>query len=235
MIYAPTLVDALLALAFGLVIPILMGIKGNQTSQQELPEFSSHQKRQFYIANSIFLFAMAFLVVMVWLYYQRSFDILGFKQPDETTATISYTLLIVFASLYFGDLYYSLKWDVDSEDLIKKAPFMPTRWSELPSYLVLCISAGVFEEVVFRGFLIPYVHSILQHTFLASTWAVVIPTVVFSLAHMYQGKEAVLKIGVFSLLFGLLFFHSGSLLYVIIVHTLIDLIGGLATITSKKA
>jgi hypothetical protein len=94
---------------------------------------------------------------------------------------------------------------------------------QLPAYIFMCITAGVCEEIIFRGFLITY-----TKTFFSSDLpAVVIPASVFALAHYYQRTLAVIKIFVLSLLFGIIFLESGSLWIVMFLHFAIDLAGGL--------
>ena len=64
--------------------------------------------------------------------------------------------------------------------------------------------------------------------------AVVLPAFAFSVAHFYQGAKAVLKIFFLAIFFGYLFIFSGSLLIVMILHFLVDAVGGLLTIKYMK-
>jgi membrane protease YdiL (CAAX protease family) len=64
--------------------------------------------------------------------------------------------------------------------------------------------------------------------------SVFLPAFVFSIAHFYQGVKAVIKIFVLAVLFGYLFVFSGSLLIVMILHFLVDAVGGLLTIKYMK-
>jgi membrane protease YdiL (CAAX protease family) len=59
---------------------------------------------------------------------------------------------------------------------------------------------------------------------------VLAPALLFSLAHGYQGWQAVGKIFLLSVLLALIFLASGSIWLVMLIHTLIDLVGGLAAI-----
>ena len=64
--------------------------------------------------------------------------------------------------------------------------------------------------------------------------AVVLPALAFSVAHFHQGAKAVLKIFFLAVFFGYLLIYSGSLLIVMILHFLVDAIGGLLTIKYMK-
>lgn len=50
---------------------------------------------------------------------------------------------------------------------------------------MVCITAGICEEVVYRGFLMQYFHTLPFHLSLA--WAMVASSVIFGIAHLYQG------------------------------------------------
>ncbi|MBL0101804.1 MAG: CPBP family intramembrane metalloprotease [Saprospiraceae bacterium] len=56
----------------------------------------------------------------------------------------------------------------------------------------------------------------------------------FSISHIYQGWAAVLKIIILSITLGFIFLYSGSLLYVILIHILIDLISGWISVIESR-
>ena len=57
--------------------------------------------------------------------------------------------------------------------------------------------------------------------------ALLAPAILFSLAHFYQGWAAVLKITILAILLNVIFIYSQSLYPTMIIHFLIDLIGGI--------
>jgi membrane protease YdiL (CAAX protease family) len=61
-----------------------------------------------------------------------------------------------------------------------------------------------------------------------------LPAVSFSIAHIYQGTKAVLKILLLAVFFGLIFRLSGSLLVVMLLHFLVDAGGGIFTVAYFK-
>ena len=128
------------------------------------------------------------------------------------------------------------KKDLDKtiEDFKKRTPFLPTKKSELPEYLLLCFSAGVFEEIVYRGYLVNYCWYLFDGYSYQRSLSVLVPALVFSVAHFYQGTKAVIKIFVLSLFFGYIFIYSGSLLIVMLLHFLVNAISGLLTIKYMK-
>jgi membrane protease YdiL (CAAX protease family) len=98
---------------------------------------------------------------------------------------------------------------------------MPHTRAEYRVFQALSITAGVCEEVLYRGYLIWYLATGLGR------WpAVLVAGIVFGIAHFYQGKAGVLKTGVIGVLAGALYAGTGSLLWSMLAHAAIDLQGG---------
>ncbi len=105
---------------------------------------------------------------------------------------------------------------------------LPHTARERGLWIVLSISAGVCEEVVFRGFLPWY---FLQIGTLAGWqfpfWtALVLSTLIFGLIHAYQGKRGILLTVLLGALFAYCYAITGSLLLPIILHALIGVRNG---------
>ena len=86
------------------------------------------------------------------------------------------------------------------------------------------VSAGVFEEILYRGFMIGYLAAFMN------IWvAGLASAVLFGLAHVYQGTAGVVRTGVTGLMLSLLFVWTGQLWGLIAVHIAVDVLnGGLA-------
>jgi membrane protease YdiL (CAAX protease family) len=109
-----------------------------------------------------------------------------------------------------------------SADALKSfSYFFPATWTERRWWVFVCITAGVCEEIVFRGFLLHYLH-VFPWT-LNLTLALLISSVVFGFNHLYQGARGVAGTAIAGLLFGLLFLLTGNLLLPVIFHGVIDL------------
>ena len=233
----PVLSDHLLVLVYGLVIPFLSGVKSLENFENIL--FTEDIRRRFYLANSLFLLLAASAVIINWLLHERPFEAMGFRLSlTVDNRAVTFGLIGLLVILYAGDLLHSiLKWkkqgaEVDTLD--DTTPFLPRELREIPAYLVMCLSAGVFEEIIYRGFMVTYF--LPQYNFSTGLpiLAVTAPAFLFSLAHYYQGWQAVLKIFLLSLLLGMIFLSSGSIWVVMIIHFLIDLIGGLVAMRLMK-
>lgn len=98
---------------------------------------------------------------------------------------------------------------------------LPKTATERAAWIVLSFTAGVCEEMLCRGFLIRYLHDSGFSMPLAA--ALLASSLIFGVAHVYQGLKGVAGTAVSGLGFGLVFLLSGSLLPSIILHVLVDL------------
>jgi uncharacterized protein len=99
--------------------------------------------------------------------------------------------------------------------------FFPATWTERRWWVLVSITAGVCEEVVFRGFLLHYLH-VFPWT-LSLTLALLVSSAIFGFNHLYQGAGGVAGTAILGFLFGLLFLLTGNLLLPIILHGVMDL------------
>ena len=230
----PHWVDHIIAFVFCIALPLYAArqrIKGTSYIH-----FSSDQKKQIYISGSFSLFVMGAIVVSVWLIFSRPIAELGLTQPRNFRQWWWLAIIFVFVYLFDTVITLSSKKSIDEtvDNWKRRTPFLPTKNSELPEYFLLCFSAGIFEEIVYRGYLINYSWYLFDGYNYQQMIAVVLPALAFSVAHFYQGAKAVLKIFFLAVFFGYLFIYSGSLLIVMILHFFVDAIGGLLTIKYMK-
>jgi membrane protease YdiL (CAAX protease family) len=99
--------------------------------------------------------------------------------------------------------------------------YLPVSPAERRWFAAVAVSAGVCEEVLYRGFLLRYLTALLPG--LGGTGAVVVAALVFALAHTYQGAAGAAATALMALGFTALFVASHSLWLPIMVHALVDL------------
>lgn len=96
---------------------------------------------------------------------------------------------------------------------------LPVTARERWLFALVAVSAGICEELVFRGWLLNALHSI--H---AESWTLVaLAAAIFGAAHFYQGVAGVIMTLVLGLIFCGLYVALGSLLVPIVLHAIIDL------------
>lgn len=99
--------------------------------------------------------------------------------------------------------------------------FLPRTSLERWLFALMCVTVGICEELIFRGFLIQYMHALP----FAFGWGVsiVLAAIVFGIDHGYQGWFGILATTTLALVFTALFWMSGTLLLPMIFHVAIDL------------
>ncbi|MFW6040079.1 MAG: CPBP family intramembrane glutamic endopeptidase [Gemmatimonadota bacterium] len=100
---------------------------------------------------------------------------------------------------------------------------LPRTAGEKLGFAALSVSAGVGEELAFRGFLIPA----LDIATGSLAVAVLLSSAIFGLLHAYQRSAGVLRATLLGALLAAPFVATGSLLPSMIAHTALDLLAGL--------
>ena len=110
-----------------------------------------------------------------------------------------------------------------AESLGELLHFLPQSKRELHNFYAVSVTAGIVEEIVYRGFVIWYFSQYMP------LWgAVVASSVAFGLGHSYQGTKGALRISVVGLALGTLYVVSGSIWLPIVAHVLGDILQGAA-------
>jgi membrane protease YdiL (CAAX protease family) len=101
------------------------------------------------------------------------------------------------------------------------AELLPHTDRETAVFRGVAVTAGICEEIVYRGFLIAYLA-----VFMSVWFAAVLGGIGFGLAHAYQGTSGILKTGATGTVNGLLYVATGSLVWPMLLHSALDLHGG---------
>jgi membrane protease YdiL (CAAX protease family) len=225
----PSIADHILIWVFGIILPFISGLQ-SQLLAGSL-QFNEYTRKKLYLSNSLMLAIAGSIILLLWILKQRGLTTLGFRLPQLHNQYFTvFFLVTVFIIGYVIDLYFSARKmnALKQEDnWFEKSSFLPEKTRELPAYILLCLCAGIFEEIIYRGFMVTYFLPINGTNSEIPWMAIFAPSVLFSLAHTYQGWTAVIKIFIFSLLLGVIFIITKSIYPTMILHFLIDLIGGI--------
>jgi len=97
---------------------------------------------------------------------------------------------------------------------------LPTSGRERVLFALVALSAGVCEEIVFRAWLLNSLHSFCQ---LEGWTLVLVASVLFGVAHYYQGMAGVAATTILAVFFCGLYVGTGTILFPMVFHTLVDL------------
>ena len=145
--------------------------------------------------------------------------------PDLWTgvAAILTVLGIVFLVNQLREVQSATQEDIDklSKRFGKLSIIIPHNGSELARFYALAVTAGIVEEILWRGFLIWYLNQFMP------LWvAALISTIGFALAHAYQGVANLPQITAVSAAMTALYLLSGTIWLPIILHAAIDILQG---------
>lgn len=151
---------------------------------------------------------------------------LGVVWPEwSTVATL--LALGVFAVLLAGTLAVRGAWGAPRgngealpgpRSVVAMVPRTP---AERGLFAVVAVTAGICEELLFRGFLLAVGTAVWPA---APDWVlVVLGAVLFGLAHAYQGISGIAGTAVLGVVLGTTYALTGSLLLPVVLHAAIDL------------
>ncbi len=222
---APVLPDHVLA-AVILVFDPLYGVWEYRRLVRRVRAGVAEARAAFYRKAMLVSWASVTLLVVTWLAAGRPADALGLAPPEGARLLAGIAITLVGLAVLRAQLRAVSALDEQAlaglrAQMPELLDFVPRTAHERDLFRGLSVTAGVCEEIVFRGYLTWYLAAFV------GLWpAVFAAAPVFGLAHAYQGPAGVLKAGLTGLVMGVLFVATGSLLFPIVLHAAIDLQGG---------
>ncbi|MGQ0765239.1 MAG: CPBP family intramembrane glutamic endopeptidase [Gemmatimonadota bacterium] len=221
----PGLVDHLIALTLVVLAPLyaartykkLAAKLENAGPGARIPEYRGAIVRQWLACLT---------VAAVWIGMSRSVSDLGLTFDGGTRRAVGVSITSAILLLLAFQWVTVLKLRGEALErahlqLESVKALLPRTEAEYRTFQLLALTAGICEEVLYRGFLIWYFGAFI------GTWpAVIAAAAAFGIAHFYQGAGGVLKTALAGALTGALYVVSGSLLWPMIVHAAVDLHGG---------
>ena len=185
-----------------------------------------------YWTNAAVLVVGAGAVVGAWGHAGRDLADLGLRVGKFGPAAIALT--VGFLLWYAGETWWRLSGPRRARTIERgrrDVPFIPATFREYRHFTVLGATAGVTEEILFRGFLISYVVALLGDSTAALAVAIVVPALGFAIAHRYQDARSVRFIAGLAVVFGAITVLTGSLLIPIVLHVVVNLTSGAIALT----
>ena len=168
-----------------------------------------------------------FLLFFVWrgmrAYGTDVFSLIGDRWRTTWILTVDVGLgMILGLGLVWLDAFVQHLLGPDQASSIDQ--LLPQGPLEIALWVAVSITAGVVEELVFRGYLMRQLAARLRNVPLA----LVAQAVWFAAMHAYEGLNSVASIFVIGIVFGLVAVWRQQLRVNIVAHACIDLIEGIA-------
>jgi uncharacterized protein len=203
----------LLALVLVTIFPAAALVQGSVA--HEVPPGAS--RFSIYLTTSIALCILAAVTIGAVLASGFTLEALGLVGAPAGQA-VAWTLGVVAA----GILWMVAARSLPTRETSLLRFMLPRSGAEKVAFAGVSLSAGICEEIVFRGFLIPALEVILG----SLPVAVIVSSLVFGLVHAYQGPLGVLRTGTLGLFLAIPFVVTGSLVPSMAAHFIINIVAG---------
>jgi membrane protease YdiL (CAAX protease family) len=181
-----------------------------------------------YMESAIIEWALVILVLFHWMSTRRPVTGLGFGPPAGWrfwAASVLVLAALGFTTWQRISLTRSTEHKVRREvmaQLEHLRPLLPHTRREMIRFVLLSMTAGICEEVLFRGYLLWYLSCLVP---VVAAWMA--GALLFGMAHAYQGSGGVLRTGLVGAGLVALYLISGSLWLPMILHAYVDVNSGL--------
>lgn len=215
------LIFGTIIIAFLLLFYPLLDIKYTKS----LKEKKDSESRLAYYKFVIISEWLVVLVITAFIFLNPESDLknIGITLSGNSTYLLSLLLgmlagigLFVFMQKKFPNSQKNIEKNIEYVDYLLPTNKVEVRWS-----IFVAITAGICEEIIYRGFVIYYLQSFPIE--LETIYLALISGVIFGIAHAYQGWKGMLSTGIIGILFAILYVQLGSLILLMILHTIIDL------------
>lgn len=198
------------------------------------------ERVKYYKKVMLGLWIPTLMILTVTAFGPLNFQDIGLKGITINTSTlgpwVTYSSFALAGIYTISLIYYlvgskvSVKMRTDIAELKRREhekiafkDILPLSKEDKRVWTYVSWTAGITEEIIYRGFLI-FVLIELFPSF--SMWPVLIlSSLLFGLAHTYQGFLNVIKTFLFGLFFAILYIGLDSIIPLMILHFLIDYVG----------
>jgi membrane protease YdiL (CAAX protease family) len=203
----------------------------------ELKEKKNHKKDvivtekmqcKYYAQQVTFLWSGVLAVFIMSLIGNINFYDIGFR-PISFSYNIWFTIIILALSglllaYSLHNLILSLTSAKFQEEMKKHKDgaggILPRSKKERLWFSLSSFSAGICEEILYRGFMVFLLQSVFPG--IPLYLIILIPAVLFGIGHVNQGLSGVIATGILGTIFMCLFLVSGSLILPMLLHFLFD-------------
>ena len=221
---------------YNIVYPLIQMFRHRKNPKNPLAEpLSEMDKIIYYKKIMAFSWGQVLVISGLCLFAGISFYDIGFRGISLNQATWLTALVFSLCGIYLVANIYDMvaflrKPEYREEqkgELAKAVPngsvnnLLPRSRKERKYWSFVSLTAGICEEITFRGFLFFLLQMIFPNMPMLLILAVT--SVVFGVAHMYQGVRGMIRTGLVGALFGGLFLVTGSLIPAMFLHFISDI------------
>lgn len=221
----PTPLDHALAIVLAVLFPVRAALFGYRRLTAADPSEVPRVRMWLYRQGIAIQWALTAATVALWAWQGRPWSDLGVV-PRLTWGLagvgVGFTIMVGYILAQRAKALEDVEALARLREQIRNLErMMPRSDEEMRWFGWLAVTAGVCEELLYRGYLIWY----LGHWF-ALVPAVALAGVVFGFDHAYQGPRGILVTSLVGLFIGAVYLVTGSLVAGMVIHALMDLHSG---------
>jgi uncharacterized protein len=219
-----TWMDHALVLAFAAVGPV-WGYFSYQKHKQRVRAGIPGARLATYAQGIIEQWLLVTAVVALWIHRDRDWSWIGLVAPDSPGGALALVVAVLVGALLLLQTA-SVARQPETHPRVRDTvrPFIemvPVQRSDLTGFVAVSITAGVCEEILFRGMLGWYLTGSL------GAWGAQAATLaIFAAGHLYLGVQGAVRAFLAGAAFAGLYLWSGSLIPSILLHALVDISSG---------
>ena len=230
--------DHILVALIALVLPLWDYFYGTERMKRKMAEDKPGVRVRFYWETIGIQWFFTAIVLAVWFAASRSGALLGFSAPAGMGFWIgSAVIAAVIGVTWLSQIRITNTPERREEALTEIndiAPFIPRNRRELSHFSALSITAGICEEIVFRGYFIWYAMQFTGEIAFGTTIAVILSSMAFGIIHLYQGWKGMIRVFFTGLIFGVIYIVTGSLWVPMLAHAFVDISAGVFAVYLER-
>jgi membrane protease YdiL (CAAX protease family) len=220
------MLDIAFAAFFAVVIAAVEVLYFDRRFKRQIAAGVPGVRRRTYRRATIGQWVLATMTILLWMRAGRPWAQLGLVPPRDWRLAVGLIVVAVIVAMTIQQLRAIARLSGESRQrletrLAEVEAILPHNALELRWFVALSLTAGVCEELLYRGFL-----TWVLGAYVGVPAALALVAVGFGLAHAYQGKRGVLKTGAVGLVLGAIVLATGWLGPAMICHALVDLSAG---------
>jgi CAAX protease family protein len=192
-----------------------------------LTNVSARDRIWLYVSTVLFQWVLT--IVIGWRAVARGFSlnelgVTGVRTPAILLLAVAGALLI--GAAHWMNLRRMARSNHPAVERLRAlgVRLFPRSAPELVFYIVLALTAALCEEFIFRGFVI----AALFRAGLSGLTVVLLSSLMFGVAHLYQGRGGSVGTGILGALFAVARIAYDNLFPVVVWHAVLDIVAGIA-------
>lgn len=228
----PSLVDHLLIALIAIAYPLFYSTYcWHRRDRPRLQSGLTQARLSVYRLAMIELWLLTFLVLGWWFWSGRTPDAIGLGVPSGLAFWIGVTSAAAIATLFAAQIVAvhnspkareKVRGQLCSQFGTGAALMIPRKGLERRIWVGVSLTAGICEEILYRGFFLWYLM-----TWLSAPTAVVVSSLIFGASHLYLGRGGVIRASVTGAVLGAAYLLTGTLWVPMALHAMVDVASGL--------